>query len=181
MNHYWAKAARISLLLDSLICKESISICYEGTLPWQFFCSPLPETPSRAGRRHNNMHKKEVHVIALEAASSEMKWLAWNYIGSHELNWALKPAFPHQSWKTLANKHPAFQGSVPLLSFTECWALWCLAQHKCLRSCYSNVCSPKMRQFAKRLSSMHPNRQNSTLKALPSEEMFRLKEVRCAD
>lgn len=140
MNHYWAKAARISLLLDSLIWKESISICYEGTLPWQFFCSPLPETPSRAGRRHNNTHKKEVRVIALEAASSEMKWLAWNYIGSHELNWALKPAFHTNPEKHLPISTLLFKAVFPfwvLLSAEHCGVLhsinaWGLATQMCV-------------------------------------------------
>lgn len=30
-----------------------------------------------------------------------------------------------------------------LLSFTKCWALWFLAQQKCFRSHYSNMCAPK--------------------------------------
>lgn len=100
------------------------------------FCFPLPETHFRAGSRYNNIQKKQACVTAVrDTCSEEVACLRL-----HREYWtklATEASFPF--WKTFANKHFAFLGSGSLLSFTECWALWCPAQYKCLRSHYSNM------------------------------------------
>lgn len=166
----------ISLLLNSFIWNESISFHLLSGSNIITVLLSFTWNMCQSRKQYNNIHRNQSCVTAFQATDSDE--VAWDFTGSTELNWALKPAFHFE--KHLPVSIFAFLGSGSLLSFTECWALWCPAQYKCLRSHYF-VYFPRMSQFAKRLSSMHPNWQNSTLKALPSEEMFRLKEIRCKD
>lgn len=133
----------ISLLIDSLIWKESI--------PLHFLLGNTAITVVLSSTWNTQQSRQEVQWHAQEGS------LCYCFTGYglrdevaclklHRELWAklsTKVSFPNPSWKTLASKHLAFQGSGSFLNFTECWALWCLAQHKCLRSHYSNMCVPQ--------------------------------------
>lgn len=136
LNHQWAKAVIISLLLKSFIWKESI---YFHLLPGNNLITVLLSftwNTCQSRKQYNNMHKINL-VLLPSRLQTQMKWPAWDFTRSTELNWALKPAFHFE--KHLPVSIFAFLGSGSLLSFTECWALWCPAQYKCLRSHYSNM------------------------------------------
>lgn len=147
----WIKRCRITSrpkLLWSHCCwtvlsqrSQSLFTYYWGIILSQF-CSSLPETRARAGSRYNNTHKKQVCVTAFQATySDEVACLRlyreyWTKLGT-------EARFPYPFWKTFASKHFVFLGSGSLLSFTECWVLWCPAQYKCLRSHYSKMSVPQ--------------------------------------
>lgn len=125
----------ISLLLNSFIWNESISFHLLSGSNIITVLLSFTWNMCQSRKQYNNIHRNQSCVTAFQATDSDE--VAWDFTGSTELNWALKPAFHFE--KHLPVSIFAFLGSGSLLSFTECWALWCPAQYKCLRSHYSNM------------------------------------------
>lgn len=89
-NRYRAKAAMISLLPGSLIQMESISFHLLLGNERYLLGSSLPEAPGRAGR--GTITRRGRKFVSL-LDRLELMRAAQNCSGSHELSWALKPAF----------------------------------------------------------------------------------------
>lgn len=139
LNRCWAKAAMISPLLDSLIWRESVSLhlLLGNTANTVLWLSSTWNTGQ--SRQEVQWHAQEGSLCYCftgyrlwdEVACLKLHKESWTKLGT-------EASFPYPPWKTLA-----FQDSGSLLSFPHCWALWCLANHKCLRSHYSNLCVPQ--------------------------------------